>query len=982
MSNQNPIQGNISNIPIHPNHMNQMNPLNPLNQMTFLMNNNFPGNLLQNNIQINQKFFFEGMNMAIERCDLDNFSKLLQEYAMYLNIPQKNFLLNKLMLLYLNTFSKGNFNNFSQGNLEKLVYIYKQMINWLLKYRANPNLKLRYPNIINTPLQNIAINNNNSDNYCLFSLVEKNDIELVKMFLENGANVDIMDSMGRNSLFYLMLEPYNANNLIDRSPLCTLLLSKNIKINYLDKNGISPIMESVKKGYGKLLSLLIKYNGDVDMVNFNDGNTAVHYAVKNRDIGALYTLLSKGSAKLEIQNKEGKFPIDLVDPNNVSDKDIYNLLMKKIKSNYDQDKENKEEESVGGESINSENKGSKETGTSNNNNKRNNNNGNSSSIIDSSNTDNDKMFEFPRDDITSRVEIPFVFQNNPSFFNGGANNIDNDNDFPFNPGNMNNNRNSEIPRQFSSYIKIQNTPTLFLDISDEVKQEKLIFDCLKSEKDELGNTLLSKEKTLNAFKMEGENLSKQKESLNNELIQKQNEIGSLTELINQETLNHREQNQKNLEQMEQIDKAIQELLMKFKNLENTIKKEEIENHKEEYLAGGGLEDTEDIVGNNKNFEEENMKYLEKKFSEKYSETHAINLLTADLYDLYHYSKIIHERRIQEINKIINILKDNIDISVEIKLFGSYATFTSLVWSEVDLLIIPNTDLSRLNEYSTGNETLNFINNLYQKLVSYFKKAILTLAETQLMAPIIRLETIDNNNSKLVYNIYTLNNKNFEEGKNLDDNSLLNNIKMTNEINNKYKGKFIPILLGLKDLFYNAKLLYNCYNFSTCGGNGRISSYALNIMLMSFLTQYQCDISDISIGQLFVNFLKIHGTDNINPNIIYLEYNNNGQNDKNEEIKNLKETEISYIKDGKIDVNDLLVIIDPFNVANSFLTREYRIIKSVLMFFYLVLKDSCECSCHYNSSVDYEGKTHSILSSIFKSLKKGLQIKISNSRQNK
>ena len=50
------------------------------------------------------------------------------------------------------------------------------------------------------------------------------------------------------------------------------------------------------------------------------------------------------------------------------------------------------------------------------------------------------------------------------------------------------------------------------------------------------------------------------------------------------------------------------------------------------------------------------KYLEKKFSEEiYTDNEVINLLTTDLYDFYHYNKMIYDSRIQEINKTINYL---------------------------------------------------------------------------------------------------------------------------------------------------------------------------------------------------------------------------------------------------------------------------------------------------------------------------------------
>ena len=155
--------------------------------------------------------------------------------------------------------------------------------------------------------------------------------------------------------------------------------------------------------------------------------------------------------------------------------------------------------------------------------------------------------------------------------------------------------------------------------------------------------------------------------------------------------------------------------------------------------------------------------------------------------------MIYENRIQEINKMINKLKELIEIEVDIKLYGSYETKTSLSWSEVDLLIIPSKDPNYINE----NFYMNFIQSLFHRLKNTFFNKVIYLEDTHIITPIIKLEVNEQNNI-LVYNIYTLDNTNFgDELKNVNDNSLLNSIIMTNEYNEKYKGKFIPLLLGIK-----------------------------------------------------------------------------------------------------------------------------------------------------------------------------------------
>ena len=104
----------------------------------------------------------------MENCNLISFQLIIIELIahqpqLYLN-QIRNLLLNKTILLYLSLYNQG----YSK-------YALKQMITLLLmKLKANPNLRLRYINV-----NNMYYNNN-----AVFPIVEKNDIELNKVFFE------------------------------------------------------------------------------------------------------------------------------------------------------------------------------------------------------------------------------------------------------------------------------------------------------------------------------------------------------------------------------------------------------------------------------------------------------------------------------------------------------------------------------------------------------------------------------------------------------------------------------------------------------------------------------------------------------------------------------------------------------------------------------------------------------------------------------
>ena len=289
---------------VNANNINNINiPQNSLNQMNLVFLNNSIANLnLQNNIQLNQNYYLSKLNLSMETGDILTFQAIITELVehqsqIYLN-QIKNILLNKAILLYLTLYNQAN----SQNVLKKMIILL------LAKLKANPNLRLRYINNQNN--FNININNYYYNNNAIFPIVEKNDIELVKVFLDNNLDVQVKDSTGRNCLFYLMTTPNNKDNLIDRKPLCSLLLGKQIKINYTDNNGISPMMEAINKGYVYIMNMFIKYGGDANIINPNDGNTAFHYAIINENQEALFTLLSKGNCDLSIKNNKNETIFD------------------------------------------------------------------------------------------------------------------------------------------------------------------------------------------------------------------------------------------------------------------------------------------------------------------------------------------------------------------------------------------------------------------------------------------------------------------------------------------------------------------------------------------------------------------------------------------------------------------------------------------------------------------------------------------------
>ena len=891
---------NNQNININPKQLNQnpeminMNQNMNLNQMNLvpqMQNMN-----IQNNLKMNQNFIFHQLVTCIDNLDIYNLKTLLSEHQF--SLQTKNILLNKTLLIYLT--------HYSQINLLPL----KQIISLLLQYKANPNLRIRFNN------QNTFSNNN----YALFSIVDKNDIELVKIFLDNGAEINICDCNGRNCLFYLMKLTNTNNNLIDRRPLCSLLLGRGIKMNLNDNNGFTPLMEAINKNYIYIMDMFIKFGADVNIINFKNGNTAMHYAVMNKNREAIWILLGKGKCDLTIKNKNNESVIDLVKRmNNSSNNDIYDMIMNYV--NIGKEKDESDE-------------------------KVKNNNNNNNKISD----ENEQMFIFPKDDITSRVEIPFTFQNN-----GNLNQNINDNE----SASTNGTTISNSTNQFHSFIKFQNTPTLYLDISDETNQEKLICDGLETEKLNLNINIEKKKNQLLTLNTENEQLKNELLKLKNEYIKQSNEINMLNEKIKSEEIKHIQRIQEEQNKVDSNDKEIKNMISKFELLK---KNPENNNNSNNNLN--------DNLTNEEKNQNERIQYLLNKFSfEQFSNEDIYKNLTEDLNDFYRYNKLICDNNLITINKIISHINELIEFECDVKLYGSYATGSALLWSDIDIVIIPNKEI--FSNFSKNNDSfyMTFIQNLYVKLKnSIFTKDISLIDDTYIIQPILKLETNEDYN-ELTFNIYILDNSNSQSYENENnDNSLIQSIKMLNDYSEKFSKIFLPILVATKQLLYNSLLIYNYHNSTNyvISNTGGISSYALNILIIDFLEKYYKTEKEISsLGKVFFDFLKTDGLlsfENSTRKIVVLDYNknNSNQNINNEEILN-------YHKEGMNDI----IIIDPFNIRNNLSEKTFRYssIKLALMIGYCVARDNCECGCHFNGNNIHNDNGHCILNKIFKTVKR-------------
>ena len=304
-------------------------------------------------------------------------------------------------------------------------------------------------------------------------------------------------------------------------------------------------------------------------------------------------------------------------------------------------------------------------------------------------------YKFPMEASFSKVEIPFAFQNNID-----QNNQDN---------------------KFYSYIKIKDTPTLYLDLSTDNNINKLF---LSSSIEDLRVKISDNEKLLNESEKKITKLTNERDSIKEE-IKKYNEgVLMQKKKINnlQNTIKTNEENNQKL-----INKMKNKLNEK-KNIYNNLKEKyelfQIKNNnnenlnKEEYLNS--------IFSEIKKLDAQylnSIEYYSKKFSSKINEDeYIIKSLQIDLIDFEKYVKEKLKLIKPKINDLINLIQNSVNNSIgeefEVKLYGSHATNLCLPWSDLDVVLCKKNNNIE-NNYKPLHDLYLFLKDKnYFKLINY------------------------------------------------------------------------------------------------------------------------------------------------------------------------------------------------------------------------------------------------------------------------
>lgn len=120
----------------------------------------------------------------------------------------------------------------------------------------------------------------------LFQAVVNNDLEMVKVMVEHGANPNQVDSAGRTPLYWAA---FNQNQ-----EMVAYLVGRGADVNHVDVYGKTPLCTAVVLDDLNVVTLLLNHEVDVNQSD-SAGITPLHWAAFNQNLEMVTLLVSRGA---------------------------------------------------------------------------------------------------------------------------------------------------------------------------------------------------------------------------------------------------------------------------------------------------------------------------------------------------------------------------------------------------------------------------------------------------------------------------------------------------------------------------------------------------------------------------------------------------------------------------------------------------------------------------------------------------------------
>jgi len=171
-----------------------------------------------------------------------------------------------------------------------------KIIKALLAYKANPNVAI-------SPLEESPLHRAHTP-------------YIAQLLIQYGADINAVDSMGKNVLYYNNIRDNNTQNrpTAETYELIKILIDNKANPNHVNNNGETPLHQTATAHRPEYIQALLEGKADVLTAN-SEGNTALYLAVKtkknNNTVVKTVQLLVNATADPYITEKSGFSPLDI-----------------------------------------------------------------------------------------------------------------------------------------------------------------------------------------------------------------------------------------------------------------------------------------------------------------------------------------------------------------------------------------------------------------------------------------------------------------------------------------------------------------------------------------------------------------------------------------------------------------------------------------------------------------------------------------------
>ena len=134
---------------------------------------------------------------------------------------------------------------------------------------------------------------NNIGQTVLFTACLNNNFQIVNILIKKGININIIDTIdGGTALFYACM--YKGDNKTTNLNIVKLLIKYSADVNQLDHKGESALFYACVNGNINIIQFLIEQNANINIID-STGKTALFYAIENNHEKIVELLLKNGA---------------------------------------------------------------------------------------------------------------------------------------------------------------------------------------------------------------------------------------------------------------------------------------------------------------------------------------------------------------------------------------------------------------------------------------------------------------------------------------------------------------------------------------------------------------------------------------------------------------------------------------------------------------------------------------------------------------